>query len=296
MSKGVLLYLEQETRAVAGAVRAVLKGEEFSPVEDAHRTIEMARAKKMDGLVYVVSREGDWSVVAPIGEQLDVELASAIAGESNGTGWVVEPIGRDKITMWAVTDGVRSEEPQPMTEAKANSYLKTAGVAERLLNFNPRQHIDKETTQLGKHEDVILGFSRTADSSEKEAKQNEQKSGAQEVKEALAEPKRTTEKSYSLEQFLDRAVKHKGVRAIAKAQIEEQFKKDGFAGPLEITDPKPEGHFCEAFKAESYSFTSNGPYVWFDWSCEEACEPELAAELAFPACDLKFSLQKSDEL
>jgi hypothetical protein len=287
MKKMVLLYLEQEPRKVGPAVRAVLKGEEFTPVSATVEAAELAREKRPDGVVFVVSREGDWSVVASHGEPLDVELASAIAGESGGTGWIVDPIGRDKIAMWAVKDGQRAEAPQPMTEDKARSYLKTAGVADRLLDFNPRQHLDKESTKLGKHEDVLLGFTRIA---------KKEKSGAQEVKEALAPTKPTKDKTYTLEQFIELAVKHKGVRAIAKAQIEEQFKRDAFVGKLTVINPIPEGHFCEAFKAESYSFTSNGPYVWFDWSCEEACEPELAAEKAFPVCDLKFSLQKSGEL
>ncbi|MFO0704501.1 MAG: hypothetical protein U0517_00800 [Candidatus Andersenbacteria bacterium] len=288
MKKVVLLYLEQEPRKVAPAVRAVLKGEEFTPVSATAEAAELGKEKHPAGAVFVVSQEGDWSVVAAHGDEpLDVELASAIAGESGGTGWIVEPVSRDKIAMWAVTDGQRAEEPQPMTQDKSRSYLKTAGVAERLLNFSPRQHLEKESTKLGKHQDVLLGFARVA---------QKQKSGAQEVKEALAPTKPAKEKSYTLEKFLDLAVKHKGVRAIAKAQIEEQFKRDGFSGVLSIVNPTPEGHFCEAFKAESYSFTSNGPYVWFDWSCEEACEPELAAEKAFPACDLKFSLQKSGEL
>jgi|GEM_PF-3778015 len=286
MKKAVLLYLEQEPRKVGAAVRAVMKGEEFSPIEAAVEARELAREKHPAGAIFVVSREGDWSVVGEHGEELDVEMASAIAGECGGTGWIYEPIGRDKIAMWAVTDGQRAEEAQPMTHDKATGYLKTAGVGERLFNFEPRAHLNKESTQLGKHEDVLLGFHRV----------NKEKTGKEEVKEALGEKKQAKDKTMTLEQFLNHAVKHKGVRAIAKAQIEEQFKRDAFAGPLQITNPTPEGHFCEAFKAESYSFTSNGPYVWFDWSCEEACEPELAAEKAFPACDLKFSLQKSGEL
>ena len=293
MKKAVLLYLEQEPRKVGAAVRAVMKGEEFCQLPDAAQTHKLARQKKPDGVVFVASQEADWSVLGTHGDPLDLELASAIAGESSGTGWVRESSGRGKVAMWAINDGVRAAEPQLMTEDKALSYLRTAGVNERLLNFNAKDHLDRESTKLGKHVDALFGFTRVP--ADDAADQNTKKTGEQEVREALAD-KKVTEKTLTLERFLDRAVKHKGVRAIARAQIEEQLKSEGFGGLLAITNPVPEGHFCEAFNAESYSFTSNGPYVWFDWFCEEACEPELAAEKAFPACDLKFRLQRSDEL
>ncbi|MFH0830917.1 MAG: hypothetical protein V1895_02565 [Parcubacteria group bacterium] len=287
--KKVLLFLQQDERQVSSATRKVYKSEELKPLASTNAAVALSRLKRPNGVVIVVSREGDWSVVGVHGEPLDVELASAIAGESGGTGWIYEPVRRNKVSLWPVTQGQRAEVPQFMTEEKACSYLKTAGVADRLLGFVPEEHLKKESTKLGKHADTVLGFERNP--------ATDAKVGAKEVKAALAEkPLVRKVKTLTLEQFLAKAIKHKGVRAIAKAQIEEQLKRDDFDKALLIYNPVAEGHYCEAFDAESYSFTSNGPYVWFDWFCEEACQPELTVEKAFPSCDLSFRLLESEEL
>jgi hypothetical protein len=285
MKPKVLLFLKTDTRKASAAVSTTMKGEEFTPVTTADQALTLLKQPAEKARLFVVSREGDWVVVATHHETLNLSLGSAIAGEAESDGWLLERADARKMMLWAITEGQRSEQPQLMTNDKAHSYLKTAGVDERLLNFIVSEHLEKDETKLGRHEDAILGFTVKEKSKKK----------VSEVEQALASPE-TKEKTMNLDAFLKKAIRLERVRAIAKAQITEQLRRDGFTKQLEIINSQPEGHYCEAFKAESYSFTSNGPYVWFDWKCEEACEPHLPEEKAFPACDLRFELEKTAEL
>jgi hypothetical protein len=263
-----------------------MKQEEYQPTPTAQQARELVSATADDARVFVASREGDWMVLSDAQGEMDAGLASAIASESSATGWIVEPAQtRGHVMLWKVDHGQRADEPQDLTTDKATKMLKEEGVQDRLIDFKVREHLETEDAKRGRHEDVLLGF--TTEAAKKETS---------EVERALGQAEKSTDTRMSLDQFLEAAIGHARVRAIAKAQIKDQLRRDGFNGELEIINPQPEGHFCESFEAESYSFTSNGPYVWFDWSCEEACEPTSPEEKAFPACDLKFSLEKSDEL
>jgi hypothetical protein len=286
MKSKVLLFLKTETRKASSAVQATMKGEEFTPVKTAEQALALLKEPAEKARLFVVSREGDWVVVAAHHDTLNLSLGSVIAGDAESDGWLIERIDSRKMTLWAITEGQRSDQPQLMTNDKAESYLKTAGVDERLLKFVVAEHLEKDETKLGRHEDVILGFT-VAEKSKKKVS---------EVTRALSDTKEQKEKTLDLDAFLKKAIKLERVRAIAKAQISEQLQRDGFTKQLEIINPQPEGHFCQTFKAESYSFTTNGPYVWFDWKCEEACEPRLPEEIAFPACDLRFELEKTAEI
>ena len=281
-----LLFLQAEPRAVAKAIRAVMKNEEFQPLPSAKIALTATAKAAPHAQVIIISREGDWTVMSNVSGVLDVSLSTATAGETAAGGWLLEPgEKRGQVKLWKISGGQMAEEPEPVTEDKARTRLKQAGVDERLLRFVPKEHLAEEDTKLGRHDDVLLGFERRGASEEKT-----------EVERALGEESKETEKRFTLDQFLEMAVGHGRVRAIAKAQITEQLRRDGFVGQLEIINPQPEGHYCEAYSAESHSFTTNGPYVWFDWYCEEACEAVLPEEKAFPSCDLKFALENTGEL
>lgn len=290
MSK-TLLFLQAEPRDVAKAVRTVMKNEEFQTLPSAQSALAATEAigkneTVSNAEVIIISREGDWTVMSNYRGAMDTALTTATAGETAAEGWLVEPgEKRGQVKLWKISEGQLSEGADAITEDKARTRLKDAGVDDRLLKFVPKEHLAEEDTKLGRHDDVLLGFERRNKTGQKT-----------EVELALGDEKAETEKHYGLDDFLKMAVGHERVRAIAKAQITEQLRRDGFMGPLEIIDPQPEGHYCDAYTAESYSFTSNGPYVWFDWQCEEACEAVLPEEKAFPSCDLRFALEKTGEL
>ncbi len=298
MSK-TLLFLQAEPRDVAKAVRTVMKNEEFNALPSAESALAATSATtskpetSSNAEVIIISREGEWTVMSNYKGVMDMALPTATAGETAAEGWIMEPgEKRGQVKLWKISGGQISEEAEPVTEDTARIKLKAVGVDERLLGFVPKEHLAEEDTKLGRHDDVLLGFERRGGAAEGSAASRPKT----EVERALGAKSAETEKSYSLDEFLAMAVGHERVRAIAKAQITEQLRRDGFMGPLEIIDPQPEGHYCDSYTAESYSFTSNGPYLWFDWECEEACEAVLPEEKAFPSCDLRFALEKTEEL
>ncbi|MFO0703031.1 MAG: hypothetical protein U0514_04240 [Candidatus Andersenbacteria bacterium] len=292
MFRSPLLFLRQSPRKVSKAVRTVMLGEDFVSADSGKEALMLRQPKaKQEGRLFVVSGEGEWSVVAEHDEALSQALASAIAGESGVSGFFVQPGDKDNVALYEVLDGQRAEVPTELKAVQAEGKLKDAGLDARLISFAAREHIANEEWKKGNHRDLILGF---------HAAGTPAADGKSEVERALAAgPAGASKKKHAqltFDQFLEKAIGNPRTRAIAKAQVEEQLKKDGYGETLKVFDPQPEGHYCERFDAESFSFTSSGPYVWFDWHCDEACEPVHEAERAFPDCSLRFSLETSEQL
>jgi len=294
MFKTPLLLLRESTRKSTNAIRAVMLAEDFVSADSAADALKLrasaapaTKATKLEGRLFVASSEGEWTVVAEHDEALSLELASAIAGESGANGYFVQPGRGSNVQLYEVVDGVRADDPAELKHAEAEAKLKGAGIHPRLLSFVAREHMAAEDWKEGKHSDLVCGFHANDRAVQKKT----------EAERALAEPAAAKHaESMPFDAFLEKAVGNPRTRAIAKAQVEEQLKRDGFSGTLEVHDPQPEGHYCERFDAESFSFTSNGPYVWFDWHCDEACEPVLEAERQFPDCSLRFELETSEQL
>lgn len=264
-------------------------GEDFVSADSAAESLTLRTPQaKLEGRLFITSTEGDWTVVAEHDEALNLELASAIAGESSSDGFFVQPGRSGHVRLYIIVEGQRADDPAELSAAEAAAKLKDAGVPQRLIDFVASEHIAKESWQAGQHDDLILGFHAAERAIEKKT----------EVERALAAStgKKAPGKILSLEAFLHEAIGNARTRAIARAQLEEQLKREGFAAQLEIFDPQPEGHYCERFDAESFSFTSNGKYVWFEWHCDEACEPVTDAERAFPECSLRFDLETAEQL
>lgn len=277
-----LLFLKLDEQRTAATVRSAMRKEDFVPHDDiatARRNVERDPASTR---LFVISPEGEWCVVAEYGNQLDLDLAAAIASSAEADGWILAQVPDTHVALWKVTAGQREDQAQASAQVSAQEQMQKAGLPSRLMQFVAKEHLAQESVKQGKHRDILLGFKapRLAQTSE--------------VARALAEPsaqKNAPHVPLTLAGLLRRAVKHERVRAIALAQIQEQLRRDGFDKELAISNAVAEGHYCEAFEAESFSFESNGPYNWFDWSCEEACEPRLPEEKAFPACDLRFRLE-----
>jgi len=278
-----LLLLKGSQKKIVEAVRETMKAEDHQPVSSANQARKLVEKDPDLATLFLVSKHEEWLVIATYAEEFPLGLASAIAEKSDLSGWFVEPSARNHVSIWKVERGQHQDEPQDLTLAKATALLAKDNVPEALMSFKVKTHLGREEIKHGNHQDILLGFIS------KSQKQSE-------VTRALGKPVARGVEALSLDDFLERAVGHERVRAIAKAQVLEQLKRDGISTELTISNPQAEGHHCEAFDAESYSFTSSGPYVWFDWFCEEACEPRLPEEHTFPACDLRFSLQKASEL
>ncbi len=288
MAHNTLLFLESTPRHLAHAVKKVLADEEFEQVSGASKALKLLEADPEQVRLFVISKNLQWVVLGLYASHFDLTLAKAIADQSANQGWLLKKgSGSAKNEIYQIRDGQADNEPQLMSDKKMSDFLQANGVVKKMIDFKVKDHLLRENIKAGRHEDIVLGFKEVAAETRSEVEQALGTSQDLPPKES---------QDYSLDEFLAHAIGHKKVRAIAIAQIMEQLKRDGFLDELVISNPEPQGHYCEAFDAESYSFTSNGPYVWLEWSCEEACEPELSAETAFPSCDLKFRLEKSAEV
>ncbi len=289
MAHNTLLFLKSTPRHMASAIRTVLAEEEYEPVATAKESLKLLKADPSKVRLFVISKERDWIVVGLYASHFDFELAAALASAAGNEGYIVQKSSssnRGKSKIWSIKNGQASDEPEELSVAKTEARLTDQGIDKRLQTLKVKDHLAQEHFVEGVHEDIVLGFSLSVEE-------------LSEVEQALGESSEIKPKDsqhYSLDEFLEHAIGHKKVRAIAKAQLLEQLKNDGFNKTLEIINPEPQGHYCEAFEAESYSFTSNGSYVWFEWFCEEACEPRLSEEFAFPSCDLKFRFEKAADV